>query len=165
MSIWSILVSKEASGPQHLHPMIRFWIKRLKNVSNKIPLIHFSNPLYFPTKLWMQFGLTSWTPRNLIRVLNPIRIKLWTRIHSQPIHFWKKWYYEHSYLEIATSLHYFHSKFKQHMHSIFQESQILSSLTPPPPIQPPRLFLSLQSVQSQICHTLTISQMKCPPPL
>ena len=34
--IWSILVSKEASGPQKFHPLIRFWLKNcLKMKINK----------------------------------------------------------------------------------------------------------------------------------
>jgi hypothetical protein len=35
MSIWTILVSKEASGPQHLHPMIWIWLKNVKNMKMK----------------------------------------------------------------------------------------------------------------------------------
>ena len=47
-------------------------------------------PLYFSIKQGVQFSMTSVTPRNLILFLNPIRIKLWTRIHSLLIHFLKE---------------------------------------------------------------------------
>jgi hypothetical protein len=59
---------------------------------------------YFLTNPWVQFGLTSGTTRYLSFFLNPTRIKLWTRIHSYLIHFWKKWYYETCYCSCNLSL-------------------------------------------------------------
>jgi hypothetical protein len=58
-SIWSILVSKEASGPQQLHPVIWFWLnnwfkrKKKKNGSNKIFLYQFWESFVFlGPKMW-----------------------------------------------------------------------------------------------------------------
>jgi hypothetical protein len=40
--------------------------RRKKECGTKIPFINVSNPMYFSTKLGVQFGLTCGTARNLI---------------------------------------------------------------------------------------------------
>ena len=58
--------------------------KKLKIfVKNYFSLINFSNPLYFLTKLWVQFGLTSHSARTLILFFKTILL----------LPYWKKWYY------------------------------------------------------------------------
>ena len=52
--------------------------KNDKMCRKKSPFIHFFNPLYFPTKLQVQVGLTSRTAR--IFFANSNRIEMWTRL-------------------------------------------------------------------------------------
>ena len=65
-SIWSILVSKRLSGPQHLHLLFRFWIKnclkvkKLKNVSKFFSLYKFWKSFVYSDIFWWKRGQGSW---------------------------------------------------------------------------------------------------------
>ena len=69
-SIWLILVSQEASGPQHCHPLIWFWLKhyfqmlKSKSVGVKISLYIFWNTFVFlglRAALLSQLGFWNFT--------------------------------------------------------------------------------------------------------
>ena len=57
-SIWSILVSKEASGPEQSHPLIRFWL----NNCFKIKMLKIGSEFFSLYKLWESFVFSGPSP-------------------------------------------------------------------------------------------------------
>ena len=100
-SIWPILVSKEASGPQESHLWVRFWIKncfKIKKLKNVIGI-------FFLYKFWESFvflGPKRWSWRQHfpeafrleIYVFGNLRVhrmgsggllfQIWTSVHYAP---------------------------------------------------------------------------------